>query len=182
MKRFSNLLYAKSSFALAIVSTVLTFSYLFLILMETARGFQIGEEFESLALSYGLTFEAVQAFFGARSGEMIESFKAFNLIWDNVFALLYGFMYAIWLSLVYKPFAQKVKLLNLLPFMQMLFDWLENSAMVVFSNTVQQGEQISETQVQIASFFSMGKWTCSGLVFLLLFIGVVWRMVQRVKE
>lgn len=182
MKRLSNFFYTRASLATAIILTILTFSYLFLVLMETAKGFQISDTFESLATSYGLTFEQVQYFFSARPTQMVEEFKSFNLIWDNLFALLYGFMYTFWLSLVYKPFSIKVKFLNLLPFVQMLFDWLENGAMVLFSNKVLNAELITASDVQLASIFSMAKWTCSGLVFLSLFLGVVWRVKRRFQH
>ncbi len=182
MRHLSKFFYSKASWAAVIIFTILTFSYLFFVLMETAKGFQLTDKFESLATSYGLTIEVVQDFFVVRSAEMVEAFKSFNLIWDILFALLYGFMYTFWLSLVYKPFAQKVKLLNLLPFVQMVFDWLENGMMIRFSNKVLNVELITTSDVQIASIFSMAKWTCSGLVFVLLFVGVVWRIKRRFQH
>ncbi len=112
MKNLSKLFYRKASLALAIAFTLLSFSYLFLIMMDTAKCFQFGSGTESLSMSFGLTQELVQGFFSARSKEMVECFKAFNLIWDNVFPLLYGVMYTCWLSLIYKPFSHKAKLLN----------------------------------------------------------------------
>ena len=181
MKNLSKLFYRKASLALAIAFTLLSFSYLFLIMMDTAKCFQFGSGTESLSMSFGLTQELVQGFFSARSKEMVECFKAFNLIWDNVFPLLYGVMYTCWLSLIYKPFSHKAKLLNLLPFVQALFDWSENYMMVGFSNVTLNAELISNDDIIIASVFSMGKWTVSGLVFLLLLVGIVWRIVKKVR-
>jgi len=53
--------------------------------------------------------------------------------------------------------------------------------MVGFSNVTLNAELISNDDIIIASVFSMGKWTVSGLVFLLLLVGIVWRIVKKVR-
>jgi len=65
------------------------------------------------------------AFFAARSDEMIRSYISFNLVVDSLFALVYGLMYISWLSVLFRPVAHKTRLVNLLPALQVLFDWLE---------------------------------------------------------
>lgn len=183
MKNISTFFYQKVTLILALGLTVLTFGYLFLVMMDAATCFEVADSsVKSLGTSFGFTAEMVQDFFSIRSIEMIACYKTLNTVWDNIFALLYGFMYAGWLSLIFKPFAGKVKLLNLLPFSQVIFDWLENFQIVGFANSFLNEEPLSATAVKLGSFFTMAKWVCYSLVFVAILIGIGLRISALITK
>jgi len=183
MIKLSNFFYKKSSLLIAVIITILTFSYLFFVMMDVAKCFEIANSTQkSLGTSFGLTLDMVNEFFSIRSKEMILCYKAFNSIWDNLFALLYGFMYITWLSFIFKPFSSKVKYLNLIPLLQVIFDWLENYKVVELANSFLMEEQISAANVKWVSIFSMGKWGSSMLLFIVLFTGIIIRIIAYFRK
>lgn len=181
MKKLSNFFYQKSSFAFTLIVTAVMIAYFAFIFMDAGKCFEVEGGKLALGLSFGLQFDVVQTFFDARTTDMIGCYINFNTIWDTVFALLYGFTYVTWISIIYKPISNKVKLLNLLPLTQTLFDWGENFSLVNIANSVLENEAISSGAVQVASVFSMAKWSVSGLVFLAIGIGVVYRITRVAK-
>ncbi len=112
---------------------------------------------------------------------MIACYRSFNLFSDNVYAVTYGLMYVAWLTLIFRPFAERAKWLNLIPLLQMVFDWLENIQMVRLANSALAGEAFSSMNVPLASAFSMAKWVCSGTIFALILIGVELRIASTVR-
>jgi hypothetical protein len=183
MISISNFFYKKSSLLIASIVTIVVFGYLFLVMMDAGKCFEIADSTQkSLGTSFGLTTEMIQGFFSIRSKEMIVCYKEFNLIWDNIFGLLYGLMYIFWVSLLFKPYATKVKWLNLFPVLQVLFDWLENAEVVQLANSFLLGEPLAASNMQLVSIFSMGKWIGSSLVFLIIIVGIVWRIRDFIKN
>ena len=183
MTKLSNYFYNKASLLTALILTVLTFSYLFFVMMKVAKGFEIvGDSTQSLGMSFGLTVEMIQDFLSLRSAEMIAAYIDFNLIWDNIFALLYGLMYVLWVSLLFKPYLAKAKWLNLLPFIQTIFDWLENFQLIKIANDFSETAAVSASNASVASTFVMIKWTASSLVFLIIFIGIGLRIWAAIKK
>ncbi|MFK8036964.1 MAG: hypothetical protein AB8B74_01645 [Crocinitomicaceae bacterium] len=173
MKRLSIYFYQKSTLILSIIISVAVFFYMYFIMMESGKCFEIeGHEINSLGLSFGFSYEVVENFFSIRSKEMLTCFRDFNLIWDSIFCLLYGLMYMIWISFLFKAYSTKLKMLNLLPLLQTIFDWLENSQLESISNTVLLDTNISEFTVSLASIFSIAKWIVAGLVFIIVLIGI----------
>ena len=113
---------------------------------------------------------------------MLTSYINFNQVWDFIFAIIYGFMYVIWLSIIYKPYSQKVWLLNLLPLTQVVFDWVENFCLAVLTKVYLAEGIISTTTTSIASSASILKWIISGIVYLLIVYGLVLRLVKAIKD
>ena len=182
MKKLSDFFYNKSTLLVAIAMTVITCTYLYVIFIDRSTCFEIANaEVKSLGTSFGLNYEIVEKFFQVRTPEMIACYKRFNIIWDNIFALLYGFMYVFWLSFLLRNYSTKFKLLNLLPFVQSIFDCFENYILVQISNTVLKNELIPPMQVQFLSYFLTAKWIVSGIVFLLIFIGIGLKLKDFIK-
>lgn len=181
MKKLSTFFYQKSTLWVAFTVTVILSTYFYFVFMEMAKDFAVEGNNVTLGLSFGIPYELAQEYFAIRTDEMIKSYKNFNLIWDNIFPLLYGIMYVCWISLLYKPFSNRAKLINLIPFIQTILDWCENFFLVNMADDVLETEAISESTVQMASTASFLKWTCSGIIFLIIIVGVVWRVTRVIK-
>ena len=183
MNKLSKYFYNKATLYFAIVLTVVTFSYLFFVSMDKAECYHVADKsVKSLGTSFGYDLEMVQHFLSVRSKVMIICYKKFNIIWDNLFALSYGLMYITWFSLLFKPFMNKVKLLNLFPISQVLFDWLENFQLARISNSYLIEDQIYLFDVNLSSSFTIIKWICSSLIFVLIVIGILFRIVVAIKK
>ena len=112
---------------------------------------------------------------------MISAYINFNQIWDSLFGLIYGVMYVIWVSVVFKPYSPKVGILNLLPFGQVVFDWLENASLAALSNQYLADGTISSSMALVASTASSIKWVFSLLVYVVILVGIVMRIVRAAK-
>jgi len=183
MIKLSNYLYEKSSLIICFVLTVIVFSYLYFVLIDAAKCFEVtGADAVSLGTSFGYSYEKVKEFYSIRSKDMIACYLELNLIWDNIFAILYGLMYLGWLSLSLKPFAHKFKSLNLLPIVHVILDWLENAMLAGVSKSVLAEQQISMIAVKVASIFTMMKWVTAMLVFILIVIAIILRIKKWFKK
>ena len=181
--RSSNFFYQNSSIATAVFSTIFFISYLFLIMMGNAAGFELADgSMKSLGTSFGFNHADIVAFLAARTDAMINAYINFNKVWDTLFGLIYGLMYVVWISVLFKPFAQKVGFLNLFPFAQVLFDWLENYALASLANQYLVDGLISLPIAKLATVFCMFKWVCSGLIFTLILVGIILRIARVIKN
>jgi hypothetical protein len=91
-------------------------------------------------------------------------------------------MYAAWVSILFKPYSKKVGVLNLLPFAQVLFDWLENFSLAALSKQYLADGTISSSTALIASTSSSIKWVFSLLVYGVILVGIVMRIVGALKR
>ena len=181
--RSSHFFYQNSSIATAVFSTIFFISYLFLIMMGKAAGFELADgSMKSLGTSFGFNHADIVAFLAARTDAMINAYINFNKVWDTLFGLIYGLMYVVWISVLFKPFAQKVGFLNLFPFAQVLFDWLENYALASLAIQYLVDGLISLPISKLASVFCMFKWVCSGLIFTLILVGIILRIARVIKN
>ena len=181
--RSSHFFYQNSSIATAVFSTIFFISYLFLIMMGKAAGFELADgSMKSLGTSFGFNHADIVAFLAARTDAMINAYINFNKVWDTLFGLIYGLMYVVWISVLFKPFAQKVGFLNLFPFAQVLFDWLENYALASLANQYLVDGLFSLPVAKLASVFCMFKWVCSGLIFTLILVGIILRIARVIKN
>jgi hypothetical protein len=99
--------------------TVMFGDYLGVVLVPLGSGFAVADGSpNSLGTPLGFDQSDGLAFFAARSDEMIRSYISFNLVWDSLFALVYGLMYISGLSVLFRPVARKTRLVNLLPALQ----------------------------------------------------------------
>jgi hypothetical protein len=90
-------------------------------------------------------------------------------------------MYVAWVSVLLKPYSQKVGILNLLPFGQVLFDWLENIGLATVSSQYLADGTISSTTAQLASTASSIKWAFALLVYGVILVGIVARIAGSLK-
>jgi hypothetical protein len=113
---------------------------------------------------------------------MISDYVNFNQVWDSLFGLIYGVMYVVWVSLLFKPYSQRVGILNLLPFGQVVFDWLENFSLATLSNQYLADGTISSSTALFASTASTIKWVFSLLVYGVILVGIVLRIGGALKR
>lgn len=183
MNQLSSFFYKQSTWLIAIALTTVTFGYLFFVMMDVAKCFEVADSsVGSLAISFGFSAEMVEQFLSIRTAEMLDCYIELNRLWDNIFALLYGFMYAAWLSVIFKPFQAKWKALNLLPFLQTVFDWIENFNLANAASAYLAETPIPSLAVQVGSYANMIKWTVSGLVFLAILVGIVLRIRSALSK
>jgi hypothetical protein len=151
-------------------------------MMVKAEGFQIEGGLKSLGTSFGFEQADVLGFLAERTDEMIESYIDFNLIWDTLFGLIYGLMYVVWMSVLFKRSSEKWGYLNLLPLAQVIFDWLENYELASLASQYLAEGTVSSSKANLASIASMTKWTCSGLTYTLIIIGLGFMVARSVTK
>jgi hypothetical protein len=177
----SQIFYKKSNIVIALFLTAIFISYLFLVMIDKAAGFELADSnIKSLGTSFGFDQAEIMIFLAARTDEMIRAYINFNQVWDAFFGLTYGLMYVVWVSVLFKPFSHKVGILNLFPLVQVVFDWLENYELALLANQYLADGMISSSNAQLASVFSMIKWACSGLTFALILIGIVLVIARKI--
>jgi len=181
--RLSEFFYTKSNLVMALLATAVFAGYTVLILSGQGKAFEVANSsVKSLGTSLGFGQAEVLAFLAERSVEQITAYIAFNQVWDSLFGVIYGVMYVVWLSLLLKPYSQKVGLLNLLPFGQVLFDWLENFSLASLSNQYLADGTISSSTALVASTVSSIKWVFALLVYGVILVGIVARIVGTLKR
>jgi hypothetical protein len=182
-RQLSNLFYQNSSLLIAIALAIIFTGYLFLVMMSKSTGFELSDgNIKSLGTSFGFDEAEIILFFAARTREMIEAYISFNQIWDTLFGLIYGLMYVIWVSVLFKSFSHKAGILNLFPFIQVLFDWLENYTLAALANQYLADGVFSSVNAKLASIFSIFKWVFSGLTLTLILIGGILMIAQAIKN
>tara|TARA_B100000780_G_scaffold67734_1_gene44808 strand:- start:1119 stop:1685 length:567 start_codon:yes stop_codon:yes gene_type:complete len=183
MNVISVFFYRNSNFLIAVCLTVTFIGYLFLVMMSKSTGFELFDgNIKSLGTSFGFDQAEIILFLDARTKEMIEAYINFNQIWDTLFGLIYGLMYVVWVSVLFKPFSHKAGLLNLFPVIQVIFDWLENYALAALANQYLADGVFSSVTAKLASVFSVVKWVCSGLTLTLVLIGAILIITRAIKN
>ncbi len=183
LSRASRFFYTKSNLVTALLATSVFAGYLVFLLMGQGRAFEVANSsVRSLGTSLGFGQAEILAFLAERSNQQINAYISFNLVWDSLFGLIYGVMYVFWVSLLFKPYSQKFGVLNLLPFGQVVFDWLENFALASLSKQYLADGTISSTTAQFASTSSTIKWAFSLLVYGVILVGIVMRIVGALKR
>jgi hypothetical protein len=181
--RASKFFYTKSNLVTGLLATSVFAGYLVFFLTGKGTAFEVANStVRSLGTSLGFGQAEILAFFAERSDQMIDAYISFNQIWDTLFGLIYGLMYVIWVSVLFKPYSQRFGVLNLLPFGQVVFDWLENYALAALSNQFLADGAISASTALIASTSSAIKWVFSLLVYVVILVGIVMRISRAVKR
>jgi hypothetical protein len=181
--RASKFFYTKSNLVTGLLATSVFAGYLVFFLTGKGTAFEVANStVRSLGTSLGFGQAEILAFFAERSDQMIDAYISFNQIWDTLFGLIYGLMYVIWVSVLFKPYSQRFGVLNLLPFGQVVFDWLENYALAELSNQFLADGAISASTALIASTSSAIKWVFSLLVYVVILVGIVMRISRAVKR
>jgi hypothetical protein len=166
----------------ALLATAIFAGYLVFVLTAQGNAFAVANStVRSLGTSLGFGQTEILAFLSERSDQMISAYIIFNQVWDSLFGLIYGVMYVIWVSVAFKPYSPKVGILNLLPFGQVVFDWLENASLAGLSNQYLADGTISSSIALFASTASSIKWVFSLLVYVVILVGIVMRIVRALK-
>ena len=183
LRRASEFFYAKSTLVTALIATAIFAGYTVLVLSGQGKAFEVANSsIKSLGTSLGFGQAEILAFFAERSAGQISAYITFNQVWDSLYGVIYGVMYVVWVSVLLKPYSQKVGILNLLPFGQVLFDWLENVGLATVSSQYLADGTISSTTAQLASTASSIKWAFALLVYGVILVGIVARTVGALKR
>jgi hypothetical protein len=183
LSRVSRFFYAKSNLITALIATAVFVGYLLFVLTAQGKAFAVADSaVKSLGTSLGFGQAEILAFLSERSPQMISAYINFNLVWDTLFGLIYGVMYVIWVSVLFKPNPQRFGILNLLPFGQVVFDWLENASLATLSNQYLADGTISSSTALLASTFSTTKWVFSLLTYVVILVGIVIRLRMALKR
>lgn len=183
LSRASRFFYAKSNLVAGLLATAVFAAYLVLFLIGKGTAFAVADSsVRSLGTSLGFGQAEILAFLAERSDPMILAYIEFNQVWDTLFALIYGVMYVVWVSVLFKPYSQKVGILNLLPFGQVIFDWIENFSLSALSSQYLADGSISSSMALLASTSSAIKWGFSLLVYVVIVVGIVMRILGAVKR
>jgi len=183
LSRASQFFYIKSNLMTALLATSVFAGYLLFFLTGKGKAFEVSNSsIKSLGTSLGFGQVEILAFLTERSDQMIDAYINFNQVWDSLFALIYGVMYVAWVSILFKPYSKKVGVLNLLPFGQVLFDWLENFSLAALSKQYLADGSISSSTALIASTSSSIKWVFSLLVYGVILVGTVMRIAGALKR
>jgi hypothetical protein len=183
LSRASRFFYSRSNLATALLATAVFAGYLVVVLTGKGTSFAVADSsVRSLGTSLGFGQAEILAFLAERSDPMIMAYVEFNQVWDTLFGLIYGVMYVIWMSVLFKPYSQKVGILNLLPFGQVIFDWVENFSLSALSSQYLVDGTVSTSIAFLASASSAIKWGFSLLVYVVIVVGIVMRIVGAVKR
>ncbi|MGB1154629.1 MAG: hypothetical protein ACPG4F_10675 [Paracoccaceae bacterium] len=183
LKGISQFFYQNSNLVTGVSLTIIFIGYLVLVMMGKGAAFELADSnMRSLGTSFGFDQADIHAFLSARSKEMITAYITFNQVWDVLFGVIYGLMYVVWVSVLLKPLSHKVGGLNLVPFLQVLFDWLENYQLSLLAHQYLNDGMISPANAKLASVFSMLKWACASLTYILILIGIILMIRRAVKR
>lgn len=183
LSRASRFFYEKSNIVTGLLATSVFAGYLALVLAGRGTTFVVADSsVRSLGTSLGFGQAEIVAFLSERSDQMILAYIEFNQVWDTLFGLIYGVMYVVWVSVLFRPYSQKVGILNLLPFGQVFFDWIENFALSALSSQYLADGTITSSVALLASTSSAIKWGFSLLVFVVIVVGIVMRIARAVKR
>ncbi len=183
LKRISQFFYEKSNLKVALLCTAIFVAYLVLVMTRQAIGFEIpNSDIKSLGMTFGFKESDIIAFFQARTDKMISAYVKFNLIWDTLFALIYGIMYTVWISFFLKGSTGKFGIFNLIPFLQVVFDWSENYSLGFLANQYLMNGTITPYIAKFSSYFVMIKWIFSGLTYFVIVLGIGFLFVRLFKK
>jgi hypothetical protein len=91
-------------------------------------------------------------------------------------------MYAVWLSVLLKESARQVGIANLIPFLQVIFDWLENYSLGYLAEQYLINGTIATYIAKLSSYFVVIKWVCSGLTYFAIILGITFLFVRLFKK
>jgi len=183
MKKLSDFFYRKSTLLVCLIASGTMITYAMVVLGGFSQCFMVEQEqINTLGLSFGYSFQTVEYFFKIRSEPMIRCYQSFILIWDSIFPIIYGLMYILWISLLYRTFqATQFWFINLFPVIQVIFDLLENSIEVMMADFFIDHGYILPTQATLGSILSVCKWVASIITYLILVVGIILIIKKLVK-
>lgn len=111
-------------------------------------------------------------------GDAARSYYAWTeMTTDIVYPVVYAFLFGIILTLLYRE--SSYAWVNLIPFICLLFDYLENINIFILLTTFPQQ---SLTIATLCEIFKLLKWLTFGAVILLILVGLTIKMINRVRQ
>ena len=102
MKKISRYFYKKSTLTFTLIVSLLMVLFLWLLFFPAVNSFAF-DHVTPLGLSFGLNEEIIGGFYDCKSDGMIQAHIHFNTYTDIIYALLYGFVFMVWISLTTVP-------------------------------------------------------------------------------
>lgn len=183
MKSLSQLLYRFANLRTSVACLLLLMVYAFIVVRPTAAYFSSNPaDYNTMPdLKFAYSYNYLVGFLQNSPEASLQSFAGFLGVWDNVFALVYGFTYLVWLSFLLKA-NYKAPLyagaFNLYPIVLVLLDWLENFFELRILNNWQHHLLVDPQLAVVASGVTVLKWCGSalnGLIF-------AWLVVQLARK
>ena len=138
-----------------------------------------------LDVKVGYDVQYVQDLFTALGERGLECYYEMVTIWDNIFPLVYGWLYFSLFSLVFKNrllHRKKILYLFLFPALAPLSDWVENFLEAQLIRHFWSQGVVDSSLVWAASLAGQIKWFLSVLVILLFLFGFTWMAVNFIQE
>jgi len=111
-------------------------------------------------------------------GDAARSYYAWTeMTTDIVYPIVYAFLFGIILTLLYRE--RSYSWVNLLPFICLLLDYLENINIFILLTTFPQQ---SLTIAILCEIFKLLKWLTFGAIILLILIGLTTKVINRVRQ
>ena len=125
----------------------------------SARLYEIAQEYGAEGISY-----------------YIRSRYTFDIAWPIVY--MFFLVSSLTMTFRFLPIKNIFRFSHLLPLAAVLFDFIENGLVsIVFYRYPASTPVIAE----LAPFFTLFKWICLGVSFLLLFIGLFWLLIRKIS-
>ena len=182
MNKISHFFYRYSNFRVAIFITAVWVFYLYFLFMFKAAEFRVlGSNVQSLGTTFGFKETKISHFLTSRSEQMIRSYVDLLMLWDMIFAVIYGIMHVVWISFLLKYYQNKFGRLNLFPLNQVFFDALENYELSIICNQFLVDDTFQSGAAQRAAIYCMIKWSCYGLTISLVLAGVLLWLLKNLR-
>lgn len=179
-RRFSQSLYGIISFKVFLVALLLFLFFLGFVLPREAQRFegytQSGESPDtSLIYSSHDLYRMAHEYGEDGRSYYIRSRFTFDIIWP----LIYLFFLVSSMSMVWGSLDGSWRMVNLIPFGGLIFDYLENG---MASIVMYRYPLSSPIPASLAPIFTFVKWVFVGASFSLLLLGILFYLVRRLTE
>ncbi len=131
-------------------------------------------------LTFGFNPQKTLAMIDAYSAEARKYYAQTEMTTDVIYPIIYALFFGIILTLLfkYKPYSPH-KLINIMPFFSLIFDYLENISIVTMINQYPNHYTWVATACEL---FKMLKWISFGIVILLIIYGLVRLAFAKIKK
>lgn len=163
LKKLSDWIYERAHGGLVLFFLALQFSFTSFILPYFQKQFQPTGSSELLDLKFGFDLPTASQILDSYGEAGRSVYLQVESVWDLLFPLVYTVLNVLLISFLLRktfPENKKLRLLNLLPFVNMFFDFGENFGIIQLLN---EFPNLSEFWVNFASTFGIIKWIFSGI-------------------
>lgn len=177
----------KMNWTMALVSTTAMILYAWLVMGN------IGDQIQNRDLSkgaildmkFGFTYQEALFTLSQLSDKGLKAYLRLLTIWDNIFPILYGWMYFTWLKIIFNKKATNTPALRWIywfPLLPVIADWGQNFAIARMISEYSQSATLENANVHLASLISQLKWGLSYANYALLITGlfiIVWPLFSK---